>query len=65
MKIKTSLAGLRKFFWRKNLGGFFSYKGRKLSDAEVRRIVEYGISKGYETEDDIPDEEVEELLKTK
>ena len=63
--MKTNLVGLKKFFWRKNLRGFFVYNGRELSDAEVRRVVEYGISKGYRTEADIPDDEVEELLNKK
>lgn len=63
MKMTTNLAGLKKFAWKKNLKGYFIYGGRELSDAEVRRVVEYGISRGYRTEADIPDEEVEQLLK--
>ena len=33
-----------------------------LSDKEVRAVVEYAISKGYEYDCDIPDEEVREVL---
>lgn len=33
-----------------------------LSDEEVRAVVEYAISKGYEYDCDIPDEEVREVL---
>lgn len=62
MKMTTNLAGLKKLAWKKNLRGYFTHGGRELSDAEVRRVVEYGISKGYRTEADIPEDEVERLL---
>jgi hypothetical protein len=60
---KTNLKGLKKWAWRKNLGGFFSINGKELSDAQVRIVVEWAIRKGYEYDVDIPDEEVIELLK--
>lgn len=34
-----------------------------MTDAEVRRVVSYAVEKGYETEEDIPSEELAELLK--
>lgn len=61
-KVKTNLKGLKKWAWRKNLRGFFPFEGRILSDKEVRAVVEYAISKGYEYDCDIPDEEVREVL---
>lgn len=61
-KVKTSLNGLKKWAWKKNLRGFFSFEGRMLSDKEVRAVVEYAISKGYEYDCDIPEEEVREVL---
>lgn len=61
-KISVSLKGLRKFAWRKRLDGFFSINGQYLSDSEVRRIVEYGIAKGYETNEDIPTDEAIKVL---
>lgn len=61
--ITVNLKGLKKWAWRKNLRGFFSYGGRELSDTEVRAVVEYGISKGYKTEADIPEEEIDKLLR--
>lgn len=61
-KIKTSLNGLKKWAWKKNLSGFFSFEGRMLSDKEVRAVVEYAISNGYEYDCDIPYEEVREVL---
>lgn len=60
--VTANLQGLKRWAWRKNLRGFFSYGGRELSDAEVRKLVEYGISKGYRTEADIPSEEVDKIL---
>lgn len=61
-KVKTSLKGLKKWAWRKNLRGLFSFECRMLSDKEVRSVVEYAISKGYEYDCDIPEEEVREVL---
>lgn len=60
--IKVSLKGVRQQAWKKKLDGFFSINGRYLSDSEVRKLVEYGISKGYETNEDIPVEEAIEVL---
>lgn len=62
-KVKTSLNGLKKWAWEENLGGFFSFESRMLSDKEVRAVVEYAIFKGYEYDCDIPNEEVREVLK--
>lgn len=61
-KVSVSLQGIKKFVWRKNLSGFFCVNGRSLTNAEVRKVVEYGIAKGYETNEDIPTEEVVQLL---
>lgn len=60
--IKTSLKGLKKWAWRKNLNGFFSVNGKELSDAQVRTMVEWAITKGHEYDADIPEDEVIELL---
>lgn len=60
--IKTSLKGLKKWAWKKNLKGFFSINGKELTDAQVRTMVEWAISKGYEYDADIPENEVIELL---
>lgn len=61
--LKTSLKGLKKWAWRKNLNGFFSVNGQELSDTQVRTMVEWAIKKGYEYDADIPECEVLELLK--
>lgn len=66
--MKTSMKGLKNFMDahpRKNLCGYFSVKGRDLTNAEVRRVVSYAVEKGYETEEDIPSEELAQLLNTK
>lgn len=61
-KLHASLKGLKRHAWRKNLSGFFTHKGRNLSDREVRLLVNYGIKKGYETEAEFTDEEVDRVL---
>lgn len=60
--MKTNLLGLRKTQWKKNLKGLYSFGGRDLTDAEVRHIINYAITKGYEWDSDIPDYEVRVLL---
>ena len=62
MQLHTNLQGLKKLAWRKNLRGYFILNGRELTDKEVRMIVEYGISKGYRTEGDIPVDEALQVL---
>ena len=61
-KFSVDLKGLRQHAWKKRLHGFFSINGQALSDLEVRKLVEYGISKGYETNEDIPIEEAIKVL---
>lgn len=61
-KMTTNLKGLKKWAWRKNLAGFFSVNGVELTDKQVRTMVEWAISKGYERDVDIPDDEVVKLL---
>lgn len=60
--IKTNLLGLRKWAWRKKLDGFFSVNGKELTDEQVRKMVDWAISKGYVYDADIPVNEVIELL---
>lgn len=63
--MRTSMRGLKNFMDahpRKKFRGYFTVNGRDLTDAEVRRIVSYAVDKGYETEADIPSEELAQLL---
>lgn len=64
-RITTCMRGLQKWIDahpRKNLRGFFTVDGRDMSHNEVKRVVAYAVEKGYETERDIPSEELENLL---
>lgn len=59
------MRGLKKWIdahLRKNLRGFFTINGRDMTDAEVRRVVSYAVEKGYETEADIPSEELARII---
>ena len=65
-KIRTCMRGFKKWMDdhpRKNLRGCFSVDGRDMTNDEVRRVVSYAVEKGYETEADIPSEELTQLLK--
>lgn len=60
---ECNLAGLKRNYWHRNLKGFLCLDdGTELSDAQVHRIVEYGIKHGYKTERDIPESEIAHLL---
>lgn len=40
----------------------FEHKGVRLSNEEIRKILEYGLFKEYETTADFSDEEIDEVL---
>jgi len=40
----------------------FEHKGKKMSKEQVRKVLKYGISKGYETTAELTDEEVDKIL---
>jgi ribulose bisphosphate carboxylase small subunit len=61
-KVHTSLEGLRKWEWKKNLQGYFTIGDRELTDAEARKLVEFGLSKGYKTEADFTEDDLKELF---
>lgn len=46
------------------MGGIITHKGRALTEAETRVLVNYGIEKGYETIRDFPDEVADEICDT-
>lgn len=64
-QVHTCLKGFRKDpdMWNANMDGFLNFGEQELNDHQVRLVVEYGISKGYRLECDIPGEEVDKLLK--
>lgn len=41
----------------------FEHKGKKMSKAEVKAVLQYAISKGYEHTGMLSDEEVDNILK--
>lgn len=65
MKIKTNMKGFQ--LWmkrnpRKRTDGFFSFRGKELTHEQVKKMVDYAVLKGYQTDADIPAKEVTELL---
>lgn len=61
--LKTNLQGFKRNNWKKNLHGYFTYNGKPMSDAQVRRMVNWGIEHGCRTEADIPEDKFEEILR--
>ncbi len=39
------------------------HRGERMTKAEAKKVLEYGLKKGYETIHDFTDEEVDNLLK--
>ena len=60
--LKTNLKGFKRNCWSKNLYGYFTYNGKPMTDAQVRRMVNYGIEHGCRTEADIPEDKFVEIL---
>lgn len=66
MRMKTNMAGLRRWMDahpKKSCAGYFTVNGRDLTHNEVRMVVDYCVNHGYQTEADLPDEELAALLK--
>jgi phage-related tail protein len=40
----------------------FEHKGQRMSKVQVRKVLEYGISKGYKTTAELSEEEVDNVL---
>lgn len=40
----------------------FEHRGQKMSKDQVRKVLKYGIEKGYKTTAELKDEEVDEVL---
>ena len=60
--LTTNLKGFKKLFWKKDMKGYFSIGDRELTDAEIRHLLNYAITKGYERDVDIPAYEISVLL---
>jgi len=55
--IKGALADINRSY------GAFTHKGNYLTKEQVKKILEYGLSKGYKTTDELSDDEVDNILK--
>ena len=40
----------------------FEHKGQAMTKEQVRKVLEYGISKGYESTSQLSDEEVDKII---
>ena len=40
----------------------FEHRGQPMTKAEVKKVLEYGLAKGYKTTDQFTDEEVDKIL---
>lgn len=65
MKITTNMKGFQ--LWmkrhpRKRTDGFFIFRGKELNHRQVKAMVDYAVEKGYQTEADIPADEIVKLL---
>lgn len=40
----------------------FTHRGRFLSKSDVKKVLEYGLSKGYKTTEELTDKEVDKIL---
>lgn len=66
MKITTNMRGFQRWMKehpRKRTDGFFTFGGKELTHEQIKRIVDYAVKRGYQTDADIPTNEVERLLK--
>ena len=66
MKVKTNMAGLMRWHRnhpRKPLDGFFAVDGKALTHNQVLAALEYAIEHICKTEDDIPSDIVEKIVK--
>lgn len=50
---------------RKRTDGLLTFDGKALTHEQVKKVVNYAVEKGYQTEADIPDNEVARLLEEK
>lgn len=68
MKVVTNMRGFQKWMKkhpRKNLTGFFNFGGEPMTHDQIVKVVNYAVEHGYETEADIPCEEIVKLLDLK
>ena len=65
IQIKTNMKGFQRWMKehpRKRTDGFFVFGGKELTHEQVKKMVDYAVLKGYETDADIPANEIIEIL---
>lgn len=65
MKITTSMKGFQNWMKKhpkRNLNGYFNLNGKPMTHEQVVKVVNYAVEKGYETEADIPSEDLIKLF---
>lgn len=40
----------------------FEHKGKRMTKEQVRKVLVYGLQKGYETTDELSDQEVDKII---
>lgn len=63
--ITTNMRGFQRWMKnnpRKRTDGFFTFAGKALSHDQVKKIVDYAVMKGYQTDADIPPNEIIAIL---
>lgn len=43
----------------------FEHNGKKMTKDQVKKVLEYGIEKGYKTTDQFSNEEIDKIIETK
>lgn len=64
-KITTSMKGFQRWMKqhpRKRVDGYFNLGNRAMTHEEIKKMVDYAVLMGYETEADIPGEEIAKVL---
>ena len=65
MKITTNMRGFQRWMKehpRKRTDGYFTHGGRDMTHEEIKKVVDYAVIMGYETEADIPSDELAKVL---
>jgi len=65
IKITTNMKGFQRWMRehpRKRVDGYFNLGDREMKHEEIKKMVDYAVLMGYETEADIPGEELAKLL---
>ena len=66
MNLTTDMRGFQNWMKRhprKRTDGFFTFMGKPLSHEQIKAMVNYAVEKGYRTDDDIPCDEIKQVLK--